>query len=157
MKRRVRIIALLIVSITSFSFLSSCFFYSKKSEEEIARSLIEGNSKIELPENAEIVYHIRQKDEHHYQDADYQYTVFQFESVPVEWLRDNRFADSSNEVKRKEFENSFTSDLNAKPDSMESIPSEYLPNYDEPYYYQLTNDVYFMFSPHNLLLIAIVS
>ncbi len=27
----------------------------------------------------------------------------------------------------------------------------------EPYYYQLTNDVYFMFSPHNLLLIAIVS
>ena len=148
--------------ITIFFAIIACFCCflgckNQKSEEEIAREMIEKISDFELPADAEIVYNIRQKDGNHYQDAKYQYTVFQLKSVPTKWLEDNRFADSSNEVKRKDFENSFSSLISAKPDNMESISSVYLPNYSEPYYYLLMNDVYFMFSPHSMLLIAIVS
>ena len=156
MRRYVKTIMLFLAIVTCLCCLIGC--KTQKSEKEVAIERIERISKIELPADVEIVYHIRQKEGNHYQDAPYQYTVLQLKSEPIEWLQKNRFADSSNEVKRKAFENSFSSLISAKPNSMESIPSQYLPNYSElPYYYLLMNDAYYMFSPQNLWLIVIIS
>ena len=61
MKKIKRIIVLFMVSL--FCFV--CFFccVPQKSEDEIARNLIEINSKVELPADSEIIYHLRDKEE----------------------------------------------------------------------------------------------
>ncbi len=157
MKIKVRNITIAITSflvlITSFFCLFGCV--PKKSEDEIARNLIEINSKVELPTDSTIIYHLRDKEEK-WQGIGFQYTVFQLENEPTKWLDENSFESSLDEEASKRFECSFSSALMYMPDRLVEIPQEFLPNFDEQFFYLLTDNVYFVCLPHDLLLITII-
>ena len=128
---------------------------NKKSEDEIARSLIEKNSKVKLPTDTEIIYHIRDKEER-FQGIGFQYTVFQVKKEVMDWLYENSFESSLDENKSNKFEGFFSSALREKPDRLGEIPQEFLANFDEFYYYLKTDNVYFVYLPQDLLLITII-
>ena len=136
---------------TVFS-IAGCF--REKSEEEIARRLIAANSKVEVPTNSEMVYLISEESNGFVHGGDFQYAVFEFESEPTGWLNRNYFEEGN--YGGEAFERSFLSVLRDKPEELEEIPQEFLPNFEEEYYYLKTEDVYFVYLPQNLLLITII-
>lgn len=152
-KRILKAIILIVLSTVCFVCFFGCNF--QKSEYEIARSLIERNSKVELPMDSEIIYHLRDK-EKKFQGIGFQYTVFQMENEPTNWLNENSFEASIDEYNNKRFELFFLSALSEVPDRVGEIPQELLPNFDEQFYYLKTDNVYFVYIPQDLLLITMI-
>lgn len=152
-RKPVKALTLFLTIITCFCCLFGCGL--KKSEDEIARNLIEVNAKVELPTDSEIIYHLRDKHER-FQGIGFQYTVFQLESEPMDWLNENSFENSLNEEASKRFERSFSSALMYMPDRLGKISQEFLPNFENEYYYLKTDNVYFVYLPQDLLLITII-
>ena len=127
----------------------------KKSEYEITRDVIKGNAKVEVPVDSEIIYHIY-KNATSYRDTYSRYTVFEFESEPTEWLKENSFEASLNEEKSNEFQRYFSGMLSSVLNDIGEVSHEYLPNFDNLYYYLKTDNVYFVYLPQNLSLIVIL-
>ena len=149
-----RILKLLLTGILLFCTIFSiagCF--REKSEEETARDYITRCSKIEVPTDSKIVYLISEESKGFVQGNDFQYAVFQFEIEPTDWLNKNSFNKEANE----KFERSFSSALRDKPDELEEIPQEFLPDFkEENYYYLKMEDIYFVYLPQQLWLIVII-
>ena len=112
---------------TAFSIVG-CF--REKSEEEIARDYITRCSKIEVPMESEIIYLISEDSKGFVQGNDFQYTVFQFESEPTDWLNRNSFNKEANE----NFEQAFSGAVTFLPNEIEEIPQEFLPDFKEENY-----------------------
>lgn len=147
------------ITIVLFILCFVCLFGCgpKKSEDEIARNLIEINSKVELPTDSTIIYHLRDKEEKGFvHGGSFQYTVFQLENEPTDWLNENSFENSLDEEASKRFELFFLSALSEMPDRLGEIPQEFLPNFNEQFYYLKTDNVYFVYLPQDLLLITII-
>ena len=154
MKIKLRKITI-VLFILCFVFLFGC--NSRKSEDEIARNLVEVNAKVELPKDSKIIYHLRDKEEKGFvHGGSFQYTVFQLESEPTDWLNVSSFENSLDEDKCKRFELFFLSALSEMPDGLGEIPQEFLPNFNERFYYLKTDDVYFVYLPQDLLLFTII-
>lgn len=148
MKRIVKAIILIVLSVVCFV----CFFgcNSRKSEDEIARDRIISLTSIEVPVESKIVYHSRDS-EKFLTGRRAMYTVFEFESEPTDWLNVNSF----NKEKNSEFEQFFQSVFDFLPIKSEEIPQEFLPNFEESYYYLRTaNSVYFVYIPQSFMLIV---
>lgn len=143
------------IAITSFLVLITSFFclfgcVQKKSEDEIARDRIISLTEIEVPIESKIVYHSREATKF-LTGRRAMYTVFEFESEPTDWLNKNSF----NKEKNSEFERFFPSVFDFLPVKREEIPQEFLPNFEESYYYlRTTNRVYFVYIPKSFLLIV---
>ncbi len=153
--RKITIAIIFLALITCFCTLFGCV--PKKSEDEIARNLIEINSKVELPTDSTIIYHLRDKEEKGFvHGGSFQYTVFQLESEPTDWLNVSSFENSLDEDKCKRFKLFFLSALSEMPDRLGEIPQEFLPNFNERFYYLKTDEVYFVYLPQDLLLITII-
>ena len=113
--------------------------------------MIQLNTKIEVPTNSEIVYHLREESEGFVHGRDFQYTVFQFETEPTEWLNENMFSLG----KSTEFEKFFLGGLKTKPSEMEEIPQKFLPSFEEDYLWLMTDEcIDFYFNPQKLFLIV---
>ena len=133
--------------LTLFSFVGC---NSKKSEDEIARDRIIRLAAIEVPVESKIVYHSRDATKF-LTGRRAMYTVFEFESEPTDWLSENSF----NKEKNSEFERFFPSVFDFLPVKREEIPQEFLPNFEESYYYlRTTNKVYFVYIPQSFMLIV---
>ena len=148
MKKIKSIIVLFIVSLFCFS----CFFgcVPQKSEDEIARDRIKSLTEIEVPVESKIVYHHREPTKF-VTGRRAMYTVFEFESEPTDWLSENSF----NKEKNSEFERFFPCVFDFLPVKREEIPQEFLPNFEESYYYlRTTNSVYFLYIPKRFMLIV---
>ena len=155
MKKFLKVFALMLVSLLCFVCLFGCG--PKKSEDEIARNyIIRCADMEELPRDSTTVYLISEKQKGFVQGNAFQYAVFQLESEPTDWLNANSFENSLDEEKSKRFERSFLSVLMYMPDKLGKIPQEFLPNFDEQFYYLKTDDVYFVYLPQDLLLITII-
>ena len=145
----------LVKEIISFLLIVLCLISStgcvnKKSEEEIARDRIISLTAIEVPVESKIVYHSRDP-EKFLTGRRAMYTVFEFESEPTDWLNENSF----NKEKNSEFEQFFPSVFDFLPVKREEIPQEFLPNFEESYYYlRTTNRVYFVYIPKSFMLIV---
>lgn len=149
-KRSKVILSLFIIVCLLFSF-SGCFLIDRRSEEEIARDRIARLAQIEVPMEAEIVYHFREKDEF-LTGRKPQYTVFQFESEPTDWLNENSFLQG----RIYDFEKYFS--LSAIPSAvLKEISEKFLPNFENSHYSLLTEDfVYFFYSEQDLLLMVLI-
>ena len=134
---------------TVFSIVG-CF--GEKSEEEIARNKIERLTGIEIPMDAEIVYHIREEDKF-LNGRRFMYTVFQFESEPTDWLNENAFSKEEND----EIERRYSGGFDLSPVEKEEIPEKFLPDFKEEYYPLLTeNFVYFVYIPRDCMLTVLI-
>ncbi len=148
MKRILKAIILIVLSAVCFV----CFFgcNSQKSEDEVARDRIISLTAIEVPVDSKIVYHSRDS-EKFLTGRRAMYTVFEFEREPTDWLSENSFKKEKN----SEFEQFFPSVFNFLPVKSEEIPQEFLPNFEESYYYLSTiNNVYFVYNPKRFMLIV---
>ena len=150
MKRILKMILTGVLLFCTVFSIVGCF--GEKSEEEIARELIEANSKVEVPMDSEMVYHFVESDTG-FREEQFQYTVFQFESEPTDWLNRNSFEEDN--YGGEEFERYFSSALSTKPSELGEIPQEFLPNFKEKYYFLRTENIGFVYLPKKLLLIAI--
>ena len=134
-----------------FSFLCGCA--NKKSEDEIARNIIMQETKIEVPINSEIVYHVRDKTGF-LTGRNAQYTVFYFESEPTDWLNENSFETGRNE----EFEMYFRAGSETLPIEKEEIPKDFFPDFEREYIYMRTvSSVEFVYVPQKQILIVQIS
>ena len=129
--------------------LFSCAFVGcgereRRSEEEIARDHIVFYSGIEVPTNSKMVYRYFREGFRELEE----YTVFQFESEPTDWLNKTSFSRGPNEQLERFFPPLYT---------LEEISQDYLPNFEEEYFGFMTDDYnYFIYVPQRLLLIVYV-
>ncbi len=149
MKRILKnIVSVLLLLCLAFSIVG-CFW--SINEEDSMRRLIVANSKVEVPSNSEMVYRLVEG-ETGFREEQFQYAVFQLESNPTDWLNKNSFTKKGMD---DEFERCFSSALKTKPDDIEEIPQEFLPDFNEVYYYLRTENIYFAYSPQSFLLFVI--
>ena len=143
------VVSVLLLLCLAFSIVG-CF--REKSEEEIARNKIERLTGIEIPMDAEIVYHIREEDKF-LNGRRFMYTVFQFESEPTDWLNENSFSKEEND----EIEWHYSGGFDLSPVEKEEIPEKFLPDFKDEYYPLLTeNFVYFVYIPRNCMLTVLI-
>ena len=148
MKKPIKALTLFLTMLTCFSFLFGCG--PKKSEDEIARDRIISLTEIEVPVNSKVVYVSREPTKF-LTGRRAMYAVFQFESEPTDWLNVNSFY----KEKDSEFERYFPCVFDFLPAKREEIPQEFLPNFEEDYYYlSTTNSVYFVYMPKSFILIV---
>ena len=150
--KKIFILATISMVITMcFSFLCGCA--NKKSEDEIARNIIMQETKIEVPINSEIVYHVRDKTGF-LTGRNAQYTVFYFESEPTDWLNENSFETGRNE----EFEMYFRAGSETLPIEKEEISKDFFPDFEREYIYMRTvSSVEFVYVPQKQILIVQIS
>ncbi len=156
------LLALLIIIIVPTSVAISCYgsidlWLEKnaincgyKSDEDVARERIYIFTGIEISSDVKILYHLYDDTSGFSRGVGYQYTVFKFENEPIELLNENSFIKGKN----TNYESSFLFYLlSEKPDYLEEIPKEYLPNFNEEYYYMYTDDgVHFVYNKQSCLL-----
>lgn len=137
------VISLIIAFILMFSF-SGCFLFDQRSEEEKARDGVVFYTGIEVPTDAEIVYH------HADGFRDYlQYTVFQFESEPTVWLNENLFFVENDQYFGYDFNRACQSWANYK-----DIPAEYQVELNNAYWGLKKETHFLVFLPNELRLIV---
>jgi len=153
MKRILKMILTGVLLFCTVFSIVGCF--REKSEEEIARDYITRCAKIEVPTDSEIVYSISEESKGFVQGNTFQYTVFEFENEPTDWLNRNSFEEDK--YGGEKFEMAFSGAVTFLPNEIEEIPQEFLPNFkEESYYYLRLEDVYFVYLPQKLWLIAII-
>lgn len=143
------VLALLAFTIAFFGFGIPDLGRAEKAE----RRLIKEITNIEVPQNTRMLYrydvdllfpvHGRQTG----------YSVYQFDSEPTDWLKENGFSNEPNE----EFSSYFQSCI---PDwiSSQPISQEYIPDFSKPYYWLQTqkSKVYFVYQPDKLMLMVFI-
>lgn len=165
MKTHTKITALIFAFIIGFSCFLGCANFPKKqkTDEERALFYLLEHSKIELPDDAQIVYFIFKEPEG-FKFYYFQYVVFQLENEPNDWLKANSFNDSTNQEKSETFKTSFMTMMNWLPGEYEGkIPQEFFPDFEGLYYYFVTpyekfflRNVYFVYLPESSLLITMM-
>lgn len=102
-----------------------------------ARKHISFLTEIDVPQDAEIVYHYYQRP---FQGGEtIQYTIFSFKSNCAEWLQKNNFHTEKN----VEFEKSFKGYLGGMPEKM--VPKAYYPDLTEEYLWLDTQRAYYIY------------
>lgn len=131
-------------------FMALCMFLLAGCErtEKDVREYIKGTSEIEVPTDSELVYLYYQT---YFQDLDPQYTVFQFETDPLEWLNENDFSREKN----NEFESYFNGAVHSWAET--PFPEEYIPTFSGSYFWLKTKFVYFIYSPDNKWLTVFIT
>ena len=132
------------------AILALCVFLLAGCErtEKDVREYIKGTSEIEVPTDSELVYLYYQT---YFQDLDPQYTVFQFETDPLEWLNENDFSREKN----NEFESYFNGAVHSWAET--PFPEEYIPTFSGSYFWLKTKFVYFIYSPDNKWLTVFIT
>ena len=130
----------------------------KKSKEESIQHVITVNSEIgNLPSDIELEYYVYAKSPS-WQEADFIYAFFRLESEPTEWLQEKNFENSLEEKGRANFEGRFFSKIDFGYSSLNAeVSTEYIPDFNEVYYYLNTRTVIFAYFPQQATLIAIQS
>lgn len=130
-------------------FMALCVFLLAGCErtEKDVREYIKFNSEIEVPTDSELIYQYYRSV---FQDLDPQYTVFQFETDPLEWLNENAFSEEKNE----KFERDFNSSIRREESP---FPEEYIPTFSGSYFWLKTKVVYFIYSPDNKWLTVFIT
>ena len=124
--------------------------YENPQGEKFARRRIAALFGFEVPKEGKMVYHYLQN---YFQDRDQQYTVFEFENDPSEFLNENGFSG----VKNKEFEIDFKGQF-WKPERFpDELIAEYIPNFEKPYLYFETDHMYLIYAPTNHQLMVFIS
>ena len=103
-------------------------------ENQYAINAIKNRAEITLPDDAEIVFNIKQVI---FQDGTEYYVVFKFTEEPIKWLKDNNFSNSKNEVLESTLNRYFKSGGWLD----ESVPLEYCPVFNEEYYWLKTRGI----------------
>lgn len=118
-----------------------------------ARSRISDLSEIDIPSNSEIVFNHKEDVFFPVPGRRTQYTVFEFEELPIEFLHDENFQDE----KDVDFEELFDWEFISFSHTFD-IPNEYHPNWDIEYLWLDTSSgIYFVyFIESNLLIVYIV-
>ncbi len=117
-------------------------------ENQYAINAIKNRAEITLPDDAEIVFNIKQVI---FQDGTDYYVVFKFNEEPIKWLKDNNFSNS----KDKGFESTLNRYFESGGWLDESVPQEYRPIFDEEYYWLETRGISrFVYMPNKLELIV---
>ena len=156
MKKCIKALTLFLTIITCFCFLFGCGL--KKSEDEIARDyIIRCADMEELPRDSITVYLISEEQKGFVQGNSFLYAVFQLESEPTDWLNENSFENSLDEEKSKRYELGFSGAVSTIPDKLGEIPKEFLPNFENEYYYLQLEDIDFVYLPQDLLLITVIA
>ena len=149
-KRSEVILSLFIIVCLLFSF-SGCFLIDRRSEDEKARSGVLFYMGIEVPMNARTVYHY----ETGFRDY-FQYSVFQFDSEPTDWLNENSFFIEKDES----FEYKFNSLWEHWSSIKDAIPAQYQVMLDGTYWglekRNEEGDGFLVFLPNELRLIAYI-
>ncbi len=132
-------------------FMALCMFLLAgcARTEKDARRYIKNVSGIEVPAESELIYQYYQS---YFQDRSPQYTVFQFERDPVEWLDESGFS----EEKSEEFERDFMWDVHGW--AKIPFPEEYIPTFENSYsWLELKPEyVYFIYMPQKQWLIVFI-
>ena len=121
-------------------------------ENQYAINAIKNRAEITLPDDAEIVFNIKQVI---FQDGTEYYVVFKFTEEPIKWLKDTNFSNSKN----KGLESTFNRYFRSGGWLDENVPQEYRPIFDEEYYWLVTRGVSrFVYMPDKLeLMVSITS
>lgn len=132
-------------------FMGACILLSAgcARTEKDARRYIKNVSGIEVPAESELIYQYYQS---YFQDRSPQYTVFQFERDPVEWLDESGFS----EEKSEEFERDFMWDVHSW--ARTPFPEEYIPTFENSYLWleMKPEYVYFIYMPQKQWLIVFI-
>ena len=127
-----------------------------ESDEDKAKDRIYNLTGIEITQKVEMPYHLYEKITGivPVPGRRFRYMVLKFENEPIELLNENSFIKGKN----KDYENKFLFHLEDKPKSLEDIPQEYLPNFNEEYYYKYTdNGIHFVYNKQNCLLYVYIA
>ena len=117
-------------------------------ENQYAINAIKNRAEITLPDDAEIVFNIRQLI---FQDGTEYYVAFKFTEEPIKWLKDNNFSKLEDEG----FEDTLNYFFRSGGWLDESVPQEYRPIFDEEYYWLETRGISrFVYMPNKLELIV---
>lgn len=115
--------------------------------DESTRRRITSSTGIEIPIDSKIVYHFYQAG---FQDS-IEYTAFKFENGSPDWLKENSFSEGKNE----DFESSFNSSFSGW--IKDRVPEEYIPEFENSYFWLETQINYLIYFPHNLMLIVYIT
>ena len=115
--------------------------------DESTRRRITSSTGIEIPIDSKIVYHFYQAG---FQDS-IEYTAFKFENGSPDWLKENSFSEGKNE----DFESSFNSYFSGW--IKDRVPEEYIPEFENSYFWLETQNNYLIYFPHNLMLIVYIT
>ena len=144
------VIALIIIAILVFMVLF--VFYGIPDlgrSEKYIRLWIKENAKTEIPYNSHMVYDY-QGDRGLSPGRSLEYYVLVFDSDPDDWLEDSGFSNEADEEIEEKLSKLFVRENN-------SIPTEYVPDFDKSYYWLLAPDlIYFIYHPDNRLLMIIL-
>ena len=120
--------------------------YENPHGEKFARRRIAALFGFEVPKEGKMVYHYWKN---YFQDRDKQYTVFEFENDPSEFLNENGFSGEKN----KEFEFDFKCHFWEPERLPDERLGDYFPDFEEPYLYFETDRMFLIYAPtdHQLM------
>ncbi len=120
----------------------------KFNSEKFARKRIKSVANLEVPTKAEMVYHYYNES---WQDLSLQYTVFTFLEEPTDWLTNASFSKEKDE----EFERRFR--IPEWLQSEKGLPNEYVPSFENPYYWLKGVNVRMVYIPDTSILIVYIT
>ncbi len=135
----------ILIAVSIFS-LSAC---SKDAWQQ--RDRIQELTAVEIPTDTDVLYHFF--DNSFANGRHRQFTVYEFKTEPIEWLNENSFSNQKNTEMEEDF---FDDEWKASTLGAGEIPKEYIPNFENSYYWLITQRVYFFYFPDTLLLIVLV-
>lgn len=135
-----------IAMVFCLGIFSGCTNYEWQERERITEL-----TGIEIPSNTKVVYHYF--DNSFVNGRHAQLTVYEFCEEPTEWLKENEFLDIKNVGKEEEF---FDTEWYATTSGAGTIPEEFIPNFENHYYWLEKQRVYFLYFTDSLRLIICV-
>ena len=144
-KKRIGIMLTVVMLISVFG-LAGC-----TNEDAFARQRIKEITEVEIPDDSKILYH--HIDNTFVNGRRDQHTVFEFENEPTDWLTENAFSD----VRDAKNENYFSDDWGFMTIKTEEVPNEYIPDFENTYFWLRTKRVYFFYFPDKFMLIVYVA
>ena len=135
-------------------FIALCLFLlTGCTNEHDVRSTISHNTGIEIPEEARVLYHYCDTTFHPGRHENY--TVFEFEKEPANWLKENNFSTEKDTSYEDDFLNAGFGLLELH--FSENIPEEYIPDFEKPYLWLETQLIYFAYFTETLRLFVFIS
>lgn len=158
----VDIIALLICCIL---FVGMAFSGCLSEEERQKRGigLIKEYTEIEVPIDSKTLF--RYADNAFANGRHELLTVFEFENEPTDWLKENKFLRSDDETKNEDGYGTlvgsnkgyFFDYFDIEKIDKKGIPEEYVPDFEIPYLWLRTSNVYFFYYPDTLRRIVYIA
>ena len=134
-------------------FIALCLFLLTGCvNEHNIRLVISQATGIEIPEEARVLYHYCDTTFHPGRHENY--TVFEFEKEPVDWLKENNFSTEKDTSYEEDFLNVGFGLLDRH--FSENIPKEYIPDFENQYEWLEINRTYFAYFTEQLRLIVFV-